>query len=86
MPYILMKGPVCLDGASLTVMGRDQGSFSVSLVQYTQEHTNLTSRMPGDSINLETDLLARYVDQLLRERSSGDEPAEAATALGGGGS
>ena len=45
-----------------------------------------TSRKPGDSINLETDLLARYVDQLLQERSSGDEPAEAGTAVGGGGS
>ena len=69
LPYILMKGPVCLDGASLTVMARDEESFSVSLVQYTQEHTNLTSRQPGDSINLETDLLARYVEQLLDARS-----------------
>ena len=71
LPYILMKGPVCLDGASLTVMARDGESFSVSLVQYTQEHTNLTSRQPGDSINLETDLLARYVEQLLEARSRG---------------
>ena len=71
LPYILMKGPVCLDGASLTVMARDEESFSVSLVQYTQEHTNLTSRQPGDSINLETDLLARYVEQLLEARSQG---------------
>ena len=71
LPYILMKGPVCLDGASLTVMARDGESFSVSLVQYTQEHTNLTSRQPGDSINLETDLLARYVEQLLEARSQG---------------
>ena len=71
LPYILMKGPVCLDGASLTVMARDGESFSVSLVQYTQEHTNLTSRQPGDSINLETDLLARYIEQLLEARSQG---------------
>ena len=69
MRYILMKGPVCLDGASLTVMARDDETFSVSLVQYTQEHTNLTDRKTGDSINLETDLLARYVEQLLQERS-----------------
>ena len=71
LPYILMKGPVCLDGASLTVMARDGESFSVSLVQYTQEHTNLTSRQPGASINLETDLLARYIEQLLEARSQG---------------
>ena len=68
MPYILMKGPVCLDGASLTVMERDEETFAVSLVRYTQEHTNLTSREPGDSINLETDILARYVEQLLAAR------------------
>jgi riboflavin synthase len=66
--YIVMKGPVCVDGASLTVMAKDDESFSVSLVQYTQEHTNLTKRQPGDSINLETDILARYIEQLLVER------------------
>jgi riboflavin synthase len=68
--YIVMKGPVCVDGVSLTVMARDEQSFSVSLVQYTQEHTNLTARRPGASINLETDILARYVEQLLAERAS----------------
>ena len=67
--YIAMKGPVCVDGASLTVMAKDDESFSVSLVQYTQEHTNLTRRQPGDSINLETDILARYIEQLLANRA-----------------
>ena len=66
--YILLKGPVCLDGASITVMARDDATFSVSLVQYTQEHTNLTDHEPGDSINLETDVIARYVEQLLEQR------------------
>lgn len=68
--YIVMKGPVCVDGVSLTVMGRDETTFSVSLVQYTQEHTNLTRRQPGASINLETDIIARYVEQLLAERAA----------------
>ena len=68
--YIVMKGPVCVDGASLTVMARDEESFSVSLVQYTQQHTNLTYRKPGDSINLETDIIARYVEQLLEARAA----------------
>jgi riboflavin synthase len=68
--YIVMKGPVCLDGVSLTVMARDERSFSVSLVQYTQEHTNLTHRKPGDRVNLETDIIARYVEQLLQERAA----------------
>ncbi|MFA7249832.1 MAG: riboflavin synthase [Dehalococcoidia bacterium] len=68
--YIALKGPVCVDGASLTVMARDAESFSVSLVQYTQEHTNLTRRTPGDAINLETDIFARYVEQILDARAA----------------
>ena len=68
--YIAMKGPVCVDGVSLTVMARDAESFSVSLVQYTQEHTNLTRRRPGDAVNLETDIFARYVEQILEARAA----------------
>ena len=70
LKFIVMKGPVCVDGVSLTVMERDEESFSVSLVQYTQEHTNLTMRQPGDAINLETDIFARYVEQLLEARAA----------------
>jgi len=67
LKYIVMKGPVCLDGVSLTVMGRDAESVSVSLVQYTQEHTNLLRRQPGDAVNLETDIFARYVEQIVEQ-------------------
>jgi riboflavin synthase len=70
LKFIVMKGPVTVDGVSLTVMARDDESFSVSLVQYTQEHTNLMRREPGDRINLETDIFARYVDQLLEARAA----------------
>jgi len=70
LKYIVMKGPICLDGASLTVMARDDTSFSVSLVQYTQEHTNLLRRKPGDAVNLETDIIARYVEQILESRAA----------------
>lgn len=69
--YMVVKGPVAIDGASLTIVAKDATSFSVSLVQYTQEHTNLVDRSPGDEINLETDILARYVDELLAERGLG---------------
>jgi len=68
--YVVVQGPICVDGASLTVIARTATTFSVSLVQYTQEHTNLTGREPGALVNLETDLLARYVDQLLADRGS----------------
>ena len=69
--YMVVKGPVAVDGASLTIVDKDATSFAVSLVQYTQEHTNLTQRVPGDEINLETDILARYVDELLAARGIG---------------
>jgi riboflavin synthase len=66
--YVIMKGPVAIDGISLTVMAKDDHSFSVSLVQYTQEHTNLHAKKPGDRVNLETDIIARYVEAMLEDR------------------
>ena len=66
--HMIVKGPVAIDGVSLTIIEKDDAGFAVSLVQYTQEHTNLLDRRPGDEVNLETDILARYVDELLAER------------------
>ena len=66
--YMIVKGPICIDGASLTIVEKDEAGFAVSLVQYTQEHTNLLDRKPGDEVNLETDIMARYVDQLVEAR------------------
>lgn len=71
LKYVVMKGPVAIDGISLTVMAKDATSFSVSLVQYTQEHTNLHTKHPGDSVNLETDIFARYVEAILEDRQNG---------------
>ena len=56
-----------IDGISLTIVAKDEESFSVSLVQYTQEHTNLVNRKPGDRINLETDIIARYIENFVSE-------------------
>jgi riboflavin synthase len=68
--HCVVKGPIAIDGVSLTVIAKDETSFSVSLVQYTQENTNLTRKKLGDSVNLESDIVARYVEQLLSERES----------------
>ena len=67
LQYMVVKGPVCIDGISLTIVAKDADSFSVSLVQYTQEHTNLIRREPGDNINLETDIIARYVQNFVAQ-------------------
>ncbi len=63
--YMAVKGPVAVDGASLTIIDKTADSFAVSLVQYTQAHTSLLRKRPGDSVNIETDIIARYVETLL---------------------
>ncbi len=70
--YVVVKGPVTIDGVSLTVIDKTADSLAVSLVEFTQEHTNLTRRRPGDRVNLESDIIARYVGQLLEERLAGE--------------
>ena len=71
MPYIVDKGFIAVDGVSLTIVGLDDLSFSVSLVAYTMEHTTLGRRRPGDIVNLETDIIAKYVESLKeRKRQS----------------
>ena len=65
LKYILIKGPVTLDGVSLTVISKNTESFSVSLVEWTQQNTNLLMRENGDEVNLETDIFARYIEQLI---------------------
>ena len=69
--HTIVKGPITIDGVSLTVIAKDESSLTVSLVQYTQEHTNLLQKEPGARINLESDIIARYVDQLLADRAAG---------------
>ena len=69
--HTVVKGPITVDGVSLTVIAKDAESFTVSLVEYTQENTNLTRKKPGDTVNLESDIIARYVDELLAERNAG---------------
>ena len=66
--YMVVKGPVCIDGASLTIIDKTADTFAVSVVQYTQAHTNLLDKRPGDSVNIETDIIARYVESVLASR------------------
>lgn len=64
MHYIVNKGFIAVDGVSLTVMERDISSFTVSLVGYTRENTTLGSKRVGDTVNLEVDIIAKYVERL----------------------
>jgi len=68
MRYVVEKGFIAVDGVSLTVTECNATSFKVSLVAYTLHNTNLGSRGLGDEVNLEVDIIAKYVERL-RERS-----------------
>ena len=71
MRYIVEKGFTAVDGISLTVVTRNERSFQVSVVEFTREHTTLGSRRVGDLVNLEVDIVAKYVEQLGRPSGSG---------------
>jgi riboflavin synthase len=71
MPYIIDKGFIAVDGVSLTIVDFDDFSFVVSLVAYTIEHTTLGKKRPGDVVNLETDILAKYVECLKERKRQG---------------
>jgi riboflavin synthase len=64
--YVVEKGSIAVDGVSLTVSALDAESFSVSLIPETLERTNLGTAQPGRPVNLEVDVLAKYVEKLVR--------------------
>ncbi len=66
MPYIVAKGFVAVDGISLTVVDKGAASFTVSVIPYTFVNTNLQEKSAGRRVNLEVDILAKYVESLLR--------------------
>ena len=63
--YIVEKGFVAVDGISLTVVKRGASSFTLAVIPYTMENTNLAVLSEGDQVNLEADILAKYVESLL---------------------
>ena len=71
MCYVVEKGFIAVDGISLTVVDCNSNSFRVSVVDYTQKHTTLGNRQVGDLVNLEVDIIAKYVEQLSRSGSTG---------------
>jgi len=66
--YCILKGSVAVEGVALTITALDEESFEVALVPHTLEVTTLGSLAPGDEVNLEADVLAKYVERLLPSR------------------
>ena len=71
LKYIAKKGSICVDGVSLTVNEVDEEGFEVALIPHTVAHTAFARTAIGDAVNLEIDLVARYVERLLGTNSTG---------------
>jgi len=69
--YIVDKGVIAVDGVSLTIVNVDDSSFVVSLVAYTMENTTLGRKRPGEAVNLEVDVIAKYVENLKEGKGQG---------------
>jgi len=70
--YVAMKGSIALDGISLTVAGLHEGVVDIAIIPFTYEQTNVSGMTVGDAVNVECDILAKYVERLLEGRN---EPA-----------
>lgn len=74
LQYMVEKGSVAIDGVSLTIAAVTETDFSVSLIPHTAGVTILGGKRPGDVVNLETDVIGKYVEKLLRPKQ-GTGPA-----------
>ncbi|MBE9564295.1 MAG: riboflavin synthase [Proteobacteria bacterium] len=66
--YIAMKGSICIDGTSLTVNSITDANFEINIVPHTQQRTIIKNYKPGTKVNLEVDLIARYLERLLTKQ------------------
>lgn len=66
--YIVLKGSICIDGISLTVARWHDKIAEAAIIPYTYEHTNIHERKPGDAVNLEADVLGKYIERYLEAR------------------
>jgi len=68
--YLAEKGSIAIDGISLTVARWQDGVADIAIIPFTYEHTNVHAMAPNDAVNIETDILAKYVESLLAARKS----------------
>ncbi|MEG0795898.1 MAG: riboflavin synthase [Odoribacter sp.] len=69
--YMIEKGSVAIDGVSLTIVYCDERVFKVSVIPHTQEETTLMRKQPGEVVNLENDMIAKYVEKLMGKGQRG---------------
>ena len=78
MRYVVEKGFIAVDGASLTIVNCDNFSFSITIIPHTQENTVFKTKKVGDSVNLEVDIMAKYIERL---SMAGRAPVDTADEL-----
>lgn len=69
--YVAVKGSICVDGVSLTVNGVEADVFTVNIVPHTQQETIISGYRPGSRVNIEVDIIARYLERLLQAGEAG---------------
>lgn len=76
-PFIVHKGSIAVDGISLTVAALADDRFDVQIIPFTREHTNLRAAEPGAPVNIECDVLGKYVARAMEVRARGRDPRDA---------
>ncbi|MDQ0257707.1 riboflavin synthase [Evansella vedderi] len=71
--YMILKGSVSVDGTSLTIFGLTEDTFTISIIPHTIEETIIGSKGPGDIVNVECDMLAKYIEELIARRTMSNE-------------
>ena len=79
--YVVEKGSIAIDGISLTVAKLTATDFSVSIIPHTGEETTLLSRKPGEIVNLENDVVGKYVERLLSFKNAEPEPKKSSLTM-----
>jgi riboflavin synthase len=77
--YIVPKGSITIDGISLTIARWSHSIAEIAVIPYTYEHTNLRDRKPGDAVNLEGDILGKYIERHLEAREAASESPSSRT-------
>ncbi len=79
LKYIVRKGSIAIDGISLTVAYVDGGCFKVSVIPHTAEETTLLKKKTGDTVNLENDIVGKYIEKLMRYQKDETESGSSVT-------
>jgi riboflavin synthase len=80
--YVVYKGSICVEGISLTVARIEGRTVTIAIIPHTFQMTNLHSLTPGDPVNIETDIVAKYVEKMMGERAAGEVSLERLVSQG----